>query len=255
MELYQALLDVAASMALVPDLVPALVRPHTPGAKSIVKELLPRFRDTMSAYPTALRGQIGSPDFQLIDFIGRIETYADVLLTAAHRYERDLPVEQRVKTATTRRRKSAHDDRALMQLSSSPPTTSRLGTASSTTVQSASTSSADLNRLYTASLKHLQIQTCRFIGDYGKLVVPYTFTKEVRNLNPFSPALKDRTKRIAKVSPNCILCVPIQPTKFFPTTMFFYYSTGQVHMTSRINNLSCTGISIDAEYAAAEREQ
>ena len=38
----------------------------------------------------------------------------------------------------------------------------------------------------------------RFFGDYGKLVLPYTFKKEIRNTNPFTPTLRERTKRIAK---------------------------------------------------------
>jgi len=51
---------------------------------------------------------------------------------------------------------------------------------------------------YRNALKTLQINTWKFIGDFGKLVVPFTYRKEAKSLNPFSPSLKERTKRIAR---------------------------------------------------------
>ncbi|GMT32399.1 hypothetical protein PFISCL1PPCAC_23696, partial [Pristionchus fissidentatus] len=181
MELYQALLEMAASMSLVGSLVPFLVAPYAPGAKSISKHLVPKFKDVMSSYPNLLKGQMGSPDFRMIDFIRKIERYSEIVMTICDRYERDHPVEE---TPTTR-----------------PSTSTTKRSSSEVAVLKAipdSDNPAQLALFYNKALKHLQMQTYRFIGDYGKLAVPFTFKKEARNLNPFSPSMKDRTKRIAK---------------------------------------------------------
>ncbi|KHN74762.1 putative ubiquitin-conjugating enzyme protein 17 [Toxocara canis] len=185
MELYQALLETAAAMSVVPALVPYLVRPQHRESKSIAKDLVLRFSSTMSSYPNVFKGQMGSPDFRLIDFITKTERYSEVLISAARRYERDLPAEQRVRTAVTRPR-TTHSEASLSRHS--------LGELSDLRIEE----HADIGLLYGRALKHLQMQTFKFIGDYGKLVVPFSFKKEVRNVNPFSPSLKERTKRIAK---------------------------------------------------------
>uniref|UniRef100_A0A914VVG4 UBC core domain-containing protein n=1 Tax=Plectus sambesii TaxID=2011161 RepID=A0A914VVG4_9BILA len=198
MELYQALLEVACSMALIPGFVPYLVKPYAEHAKSIVKDLIPKFREIMSAYPNALRGQMGSPDFRLIDFINKINRFSELLYAAAHRYEKTLPPEQRVKTARPR---TTHSEASLSRKTAPEVVDDRPRTAKMLADISAYRPSNDpheMSMLYSKSLKHLQIQTYKFIGDYGKLAVPYTFKKESRNLNPFSPTLKERTKRIAK---------------------------------------------------------
>uniref|UniRef100_A0A1I8AAE7 UBIQUITIN_CONJUGAT_2 domain-containing protein n=1 Tax=Steinernema glaseri TaxID=37863 RepID=A0A1I8AAE7_9BILA len=182
MELYQALLETAAAMSCVAELVPYLVKPPRPDSKSVAKELVPRFRDIMDAYPNSFKGHMGSPDFRLVDFIRRIDRYSEVIISAARQYESSLPSEQRIRTAVARHRISisetplarvAEDDDAVLEKD-------------------------DLGLLYAKLLKPYQVASHRFIGDYGKLVIPFTFKKEVRNINPFSPSLKERTKRIAK---------------------------------------------------------
>jgi baculoviral IAP repeat-containing protein 6 len=198
MELYQALLEVACSMALIPGFVQFLVKPYADNAKSIVKDLMPKFREIMSAYPNALKGQMGSPDFRLIDFINKIDRFSELLSAAAHRYEKSLPPEQRIKTSRPR---TTHSEASLSRKSAPEVVDERPRTAKMLADISAYRPSNDpheMSILYSKSLKHLQIQTHKFIGDYGKLAVPYTFKKEARNLNPFSPTLKERTKRIAK---------------------------------------------------------
>lgn len=40
--------------------------------------------------------------------------------------------------------------------------------------------------------------TFRLLNEAGKPIYGFSFKKELRNSNPFSPSLKDRTKRIAK---------------------------------------------------------
>ncbi|VDK65181.1 unnamed protein product [Anisakis simplex] len=185
MELYQALLETAAAMSVVPALVPYLVRPQNNNSKSIAKDLVLRFSNTMSSYPNIFKGQMGSPDFRLVDFIAKTERYSEVLMNAARRYERDLPAEQRVRTAVIRPRTTL-SEASLSRYSFNDITNMRIEDC------------ADIGLLYGKALKHLQMQTFRFIGDYGKLVVPFSFKKDVRNVNPFSPSLKERTKRIAK---------------------------------------------------------
>ncbi|VDO70317.1 unnamed protein product [Heligmosomoides polygyrus] len=176
MELYQALLETAASMASVPSLVPYLVKPHTKGAKSIAKELLVPFKEIMCAYTSTWKGQMGSPDFRMIDFI------AKVILQASRAYESDLPVEERIRTASVMRPRGTQSEVSLTRKALE-------------TVVDRMEPSTDVSLLYGKALKHLQMQ---FIGDYGKLVIPFTFKKDIRNTNPFSPSLRERTKRIAK---------------------------------------------------------
>uniref|UniRef100_A0A0M3JDJ4 Probable ubiquitin-conjugating enzyme protein 17 (inferred by orthology to a C. elegans protein) n=1 Tax=Anisakis simplex TaxID=6269 RepID=A0A0M3JDJ4_ANISI len=80
MELYQALLETAAAMSVVPALVPYLVRPQNNNSKSIAKDLVLRFSNTMSSYPNIFKGQMGSPDFRLVDFIAKTERYSEVCI-------------------------------------------------------------------------------------------------------------------------------------------------------------------------------
>nr|CDP95993.1 BMA-UBC-17 [Brugia malayi] len=153
---FDALLETAAAMSVVPALVPYLIHPVN-GSRSIAKDLMVRFSSIMASYPNSFKGQMGSLDFRFIDFISKVQQYSQILIGAAHRYEQGIPVAQRVRTATVR----IEDDETL-------------------------------------TLKNIQVQTFRLIGDYGKLNVPFTFKKEMHNVNPFSSSLKERTKRIAK---------------------------------------------------------
>ncbi|VDN51966.1 unnamed protein product [Dracunculus medinensis] len=162
MELYQALLETAAAMSVIPSLVPYLVRPQHPGSRSIAKDLILRFSSAMASYPNIFKNQMGSPDFRLIDFISKIEHYSEVLINAARTYEHDLPAEQRVHTAGLQPQLITH------------------------------------NAATTFTGHNAENLKLSFIGEYGKLVEQFTFKKEVRCVNPFSPASKDRTKRIAK---------------------------------------------------------
>lgn len=51
---------------------------------------------------------------------------------------------------------------------------------------------------YVDVMKALQIASFKFIGDFGKLAVPFAFAKEAKALNAFSPALKERCRRIGR---------------------------------------------------------
>ncbi|KAL3990646.1 Ubiquitin-conjugating enzyme family protein [Acanthocheilonema viteae] len=177
-KLYQALLETAAAMSVVPALVPYLVHPIN-CSRSIAKDLMMRFSKTIASYPNSFKGQMGSLDFRFLNFITKVQQYSQVLIAAAYRYEQDIPIEQRVRTAITR----TEDDKALLVREYDKEICAE---------------KEDLSILYHRTMKNIQVQTFRLIGDYGKLIVPFTFKKEARNVNPFSLALKERTKRIAK---------------------------------------------------------
>ncbi|KAK6014750.1 hypothetical protein OSTOST_19860 [Ostertagia ostertagi] len=177
MELYQSgifrpLLETAASMASIPALVPYLVKPHANGAKSIAKELLVPFSDIMFAYTSSWKCQMGSPDVRM------------AILEASHEYEASLPPDERIRTPVVQSRET-HDEVSL--------TWSTLDS-----MEERKPTAAEVAVLYRKALKHLQVRSHKFIGDYGKLVIPFTFKKDIRNTNPFSPSLRERTKRIAK---------------------------------------------------------
>ncbi|OZC10881.1 ubiquitin--protein ligase [Onchocerca flexuosa] len=114
----------------------------------------------------------------IFDVSEHVELY-QVVVAAAHRYEQGIPIEKRVQTAAIR----TEDSETLL-----------MGRCD----EEISTERENLSILYHKTLKKIQVQTFRFIGDYGKLSVPFTFKKEVRNVNPFSASLKERTRRIAR---------------------------------------------------------
>jgi baculoviral IAP repeat-containing protein 6 len=101
----------------------------------------------------------------------------------ARRYEQNLPPEKRVKTAViTNRRHIVITEPGPISISME-----RL----STTVQ-------NLDAVYAQIMQNYQIQTQKLVNDAGKPIYGFAFKKDLRNINPFSPSLKDRTKRIAK---------------------------------------------------------
>lgn len=177
LELYQSLIETTICMAAVPGLVPYLVKPYIATAKSISKELIPRFKENLCAYSRKWSSNMGNLDFRMMDFINKIDSYSDVILAAARNYENQFPPEMRLKTA-----------------SGSNSSCSNLNETSS--LEPAKCKGAD--EIYRDSLKPHQMQIFRFVGEYSKLVVPFTYKKEARSTNPFSANLRERTKRIAK---------------------------------------------------------
>lgn len=65
-------------MSMVPGLVPYLIYPKKRDSKSIAKNLAVRLYNTMASYEGAYRTQLGSPDFQLTQFITKIKLYVQV---------------------------------------------------------------------------------------------------------------------------------------------------------------------------------
>ncbi|CAI5455389.1 unnamed protein product [Caenorhabditis angaria] len=170
-EIYQSLLETAACMSVIPGLIPRLVKPHQPDAKSIAKELIPKFKENILNIHEKWGGTLEDSDFRLTDFSRKVEFLSNFVIDSARTYESSLPPEQRIRTASQR-------NAALIEKT--------YGVGDSEDI------------IYRNLMKNHQLQTFKFFGDYGKLAVPYTFKKEARNLNPFSPNLRERTKRIAK---------------------------------------------------------
>ena len=118
---FEALLETAASMAATPGLVQYLVRPYTPNAKSIAKELIPRFKENILAIQARWGGTLEETNFRMAEFATKITLLSDVrsrfsgrklylsffffqfVIDAARAYEQTLPPEQRIQTATHRR--------------------------------------------------------------------------------------------------------------------------------------------------------
>ncbi|VDD90522.1 unnamed protein product [Enterobius vermicularis] len=175
MELYQTLFEAAAVMSMVPGLVPYLIYPKKRDSKSIAKNLAVRLYNTMASYEGAYRTQLGSPDFQLTQFITKIKLYVQ----AAHDYESNIPFENQVPSIAMCETPELHVVEEEKPVPS-PPIPKEVF------VEQAS----DVEQLYEKELK--------FFDENGELIVPFAFRKEAKNLNPFSETNKERTKRIAK---------------------------------------------------------
>ncbi|CAL2050412.1 unnamed protein product [Caenorhabditis brenneri] len=198
-EIYQALLETAACMAASPALVQYLVRPYTSNAKSIAKELIPRFKENILAIQARWGGTLEETNFRMADFASKVSTLSDFVIDAARAYEQTLPPEQRIQTATHRR-------------PSHPGAHSKMQDAK------------DEETIYKSKMQELQLQTAKFIGDFGKLCVPYVFKKEAKNINPFSPHLRDRTKRIAKELASIVNSLPLNASN----SIYVCYDEGRV---------------------------
>ncbi|KAF1748227.1 hypothetical protein GCK72_024694 [Caenorhabditis remanei] len=198
-EIYQALLETAASMAATPGLVQYLVRPYTPNAKSIAKELIPRFKENILAIQARWGGTLEETNFRMAEFATKITLLSDFVIDAARAYEQTLPPEQRIQTATHRRPSHAG-------------------------VHSKMQDPKDEETIYKNKMQELQLQTAKFIGDFGKLCVPYVFKKEAKNINPFSPHLRDRTKRIAKELASIANALPLNASN----SIYVCYDEGRV---------------------------
>lgn len=220
MEFYQALLETVCSMALSPQLADLLVFYGTGSLGTVrpVTNLTKKFVDMLNEYVKSANVRIGSPDFRLIDFVQKVEKWCRLINLSAQNALR--------RSTSTRRRSSAGLSTTSSQLSESSSNfaddnTNIVGAVSDISIASTATNT-DLQQLsttgnptvetttvettttnleavqYTNALKQLQINSWKFIGDFGKLVVPFTYRKEAKSLNPFSPSLKERTRRIGR---------------------------------------------------------
>ncbi len=205
MELYQALLEAGCGMALFTELIePMVLRDKKREIKSVIHDLLPKFQATLQAYLTSPKSQMASPDFRLVDFIQKVRTWVQFLNAAVIHHAK---IVKKPRSASVQRKSTMGEDSENRSKStdSAPQLHDELKSKKSVDSQSVHsvqsmqrTSVVGRNLAYKNALNGFQITTWKFIGDYGKLVVPFTFKKEAKGLNPFSPSLKERTKRIAK---------------------------------------------------------
>lgn len=141
-------MELATGLSYIPGFVPHLVQPKDPESKSIAKELIPRFRDTMNTYPASVRGQV-SPDFTLMDFIRRINDLSEILIECARRFEKSLPPEKRIKTAVLRKRVEPNEN--TMQIFRSLENLPTFSDSLNATI--------NLDNVYAEILRESQIQT------------------------------------------------------------------------------------------------
>lgn len=214
MEFYQALLETVCSMALCPQLAELLVyhgvsAGGTPAAtlSRPVTALTTKFCEMLNGYVRSANVRVGSPDFRLIDFVQKVEKWCRLINISTQNV-----IRRSLSASAVRRRSSAGLSTTSSQISDASSThvvgvgdemmNNNNNNNNLTSEEHENDSASSIINAksveYTNALKMLQINSFKFIGDFGKLVVPFTYRKEAKSLNPFSPSLKERTRRIAR---------------------------------------------------------
>ncbi|KRZ52810.1 putative ubiquitin-conjugating enzyme protein 17 [Trichinella nativa] len=197
LDFYQALLETIAAMAIYPQLAPIVLTQHSPSEESLTRQLLPRFRSLIVSYLAFIRLKLRTPDLRLSEFLERVDVCHKLLIICQERHSAKLEI----------------DASSLTMLNTIPQTPSDSEQSS----LSSSSCADDINQtisiiniapqpsLYTRWMKAKQIRSWRIIDENGKLLVPYTYGKEAKSLNPLSLSFKasspfffDRGKRIAR---------------------------------------------------------
>ncbi|VDP02585.1 unnamed protein product [Soboliphyme baturini] len=165
LEFYRSLLETVCCMAMYRSLADLIYLPSMDGP-SIALCLLPRFRSLIVTYLNFLHNRFCSSDLRLVDFLHKVDTCCNLLYKidcrarAAHRKLDYTPVMA-----------SAHQSQKTLDLSSPNPV-----------------ETLD----YVTTLKSFQITSWKFVANSGNFIYPYTFRKEAKTLNLFSPTLKVR---------------------------------------------------------------
>uniref|UniRef100_A0A915HRV7 UBC core domain-containing protein n=2 Tax=Romanomermis culicivorax TaxID=13658 RepID=A0A915HRV7_ROMCU len=138
------------------------------------------------------------PDFRLIDFASRVEKCCRLISLSKQTTTRKLIDRQRLnsQTSTDLGKNQQPDDGS--SIGNKQSTISTLSIFESVMPPPTAHREESIESEYNSVLKPLQIVYEKFIGDFGKLSVPFAFTKEAKSVNPFSPSLKERSRRIAR---------------------------------------------------------
>uniref|UniRef100_A0A0K0FCC3 Probable ubiquitin-conjugating enzyme protein 17 (inferred by orthology to a C. elegans protein) n=1 Tax=Strongyloides venezuelensis TaxID=75913 RepID=A0A0K0FCC3_STRVS len=198
-DLFEAIFETISVMSMIPNFIQYIVSPLYDDGKSISKELIPTFRHTLQTYPNLFKRQMITPDYRLIEFIKHVEKYSRMIMNATREFERHLPMEKRIKTATGKRF-NGEENRVL--------TPKAIEDISELGKQLSPESIAELDKIYSKVMSEWVMQSYRFVDTDGKLIVPFSYAKDVRNVNPFAGALRERTKRIAKELASMVNSLP-----------------------------------------------
>ncbi|CEF69615.1 Ubiquitin-conjugating enzyme, E2 domain and Ubiquitin-conjugating enzyme/RWD-like domain-containing protein [Strongyloides ratti] len=198
-DLFEAIFETISVMSMIPNFVQYIVYPLYGDGKSISKELIPTFRHTLQTYPNLFKRQMITPDYRLIEFIKHVEKYSKMIMNASREFETLLPVEERIKTSIGKRN-DCEESRLL-----TPKVIENIFEVGK---QLTPENIIELDKVYSKVMSEWVMQSYRFVDNDGKLIVPFTYAKDVKNVNPFAGALRERTKRIAKELASMVNSLP-----------------------------------------------
>ncbi|KAI1730493.1 ubiquitin-conjugating enzyme domain-containing protein [Ditylenchus destructor] len=208
-DFYSALIELAAGLSFIPAFLPYLVSPKDGNSKSIIRELIPKFRDTLNTYPSSLRGH-ASPDIGLMEFIRKANDLSEIIIKMSRHYEQQLPPSERVNLPAEYPRKSS-----IVSLPLSRSGAVRSALAQEINLQLKANPNKTPDAIYAEHLRDVQIQTHKILNDASKPIYGFSFKKELRNLNPYSSSHKDRMKRIAKELASMHSALPLNASNSF----------------------------------------
>uniref|UniRef100_A0A5S6R128 UBIQUITIN_CONJUGAT_2 domain-containing protein n=1 Tax=Trichuris muris TaxID=70415 RepID=A0A5S6R128_TRIMR len=191
---YQALLNMVCCIVIHPGLARQVLQPDGPPEESLQLRLLPRFRSLIASYLAFTRLKLRTPDLRLTEFLETVDSCQRLLKACNKRY---LGMTTKTTTAATYAMVSSAvttNGTDIWRKSACQPDESDMQTAG--VVPPATP--VPLASVYFRAMKSLQIRSWRFIDENGKWLLPYSYYKEAKALNPLSPSLKDRGKRIAR---------------------------------------------------------
>ncbi|KRY81577.1 putative ubiquitin-conjugating enzyme protein 17 [Trichinella pseudospiralis] len=181
LDFYQALLETIAAMAIYPQLAPVVLTQNSPSEESLTRQLLPRFRNLIVSYLAFIRLKLRTPDLRLSEFLERVDVCHKLLIICQERHSAKLEIDASSPT--------------MLDTIPQTPSDSEQSSLSSSCADDINQTISIINiapqpSLYTRWMKAKQIRSWRIIDENGKLLVPYTYGKEAKSLNPLSLSFK-----------------------------------------------------------------
>ncbi|CDW54780.1 ubiquitin conjugating enzyme family protein [Trichuris trichiura] len=195
LDFYQALLNMVCCIVIHPGLMNYVLRPDGPPEESLLLRLLPNFRSLIVSYLAFTRLKLRTPDLRLTEFLEMVDSCQRLMNACNKRY-----VGLTAKTIATTPYMDVNSTISAKKKTSRPLCDESEPQANEITTDSDAQPITPLSpaSVYYRAMKSLQIRSWRFIDENGKLLLPYSYYKEAKALNPLSPSLKDRGKRIAR---------------------------------------------------------